>query len=246
MSVEINFLGTGDAFGHGGRLQACFFIKSGQHGLMLDCGASAMISFQRYSVAPNDVDIILVSHLHGDHFGGLPFFILDAQLHNKRTHPLTIAGPKGLSDRFIQVMEILFPKLSKIQQKFEINVVELEPGTPWVWQNMTVDSAEVRHPSGEQALAFRIGLDGKTIGYTGDTEWVDGLVPLLGGVDLLIAEAYFFEKSIKFHLNYQTLVEHLPELNPKQMVITHMSQDMLDRLGEIDVPAAQDGMVVQL
>ncbi len=246
MSVEINFLGTGDVFGDGGRLQACFYIKSDGHGLMLDCGASAMISLHRYNVAPNDVDTILISHLHGDHFGGLPFFMLDAQLNSKREAPLTIAGPQGLSDRFIQAMEVMFPKLSTIQQKFEINIVELEPGQTWVWRNMTVDSAEGRHPSGDPALALRIGLDGKTIAYTGDTEWVDSLVPVLGGVDLLIAEAYFYEKKIKYHLNYKTLVEHLPELAPKQVIITHMSQDMLGRLDEIDLPAAQDGMIIQL
>jgi ribonuclease BN (tRNA processing enzyme) len=246
MSIEITFLGTGDAFGHGGRLQACFFIRSEGQGMMLDCGASVLIGLQKYGVAPNDVDTILISHLHGDHFGGIPFYILDAQLHSKRKHPLTIAGPPGLSERYTRVMEVMFPTSSKIEQKFEINIVELEPGKTWEWRGTTVDSVEVRHPSGDPALAFRIGVDGKSIAYTGDTEWVDSLAPLLGNADLLIAEAYFFEKNIKFHLNYQTLVEHLPELAPKQAIITHMSQDMLDRLEEADLPAAQDGMIIQL
>ena len=96
--IKIRFLGTGDAFGHGGRLQPCILVETPLRRFLVDCGATATIAMHRYGILPNDIDLILISHLHGDHFGGLPFFILDAQLHSKRRAPLTIAGPEGIGN----------------------------------------------------------------------------------------------------------------------------------------------------
>jgi len=242
--IKIRFLGTGDAFGHGGRLQPCIMVKTSLRRFLVDCGATANLAMQRYGILPNDINLILISHLHGDHFGGLPFFILDAQLHSKRRAPLTIVGPHGIKERLKTAMEVLFPGSSKVQQKFSLHIREFQPGTPWQQGELTVHSLEVIHPSGSPALAFRCEINDKVMAYTGDTEWFDDLIPILRNADLLIAESYFYEKPIKFHLNYRTLMDHLPLLKPKKVLLTHMSQDMLDRLDEIDGDAAYDGLEV--
>jgi len=242
--ISIIFLGTGDAFGHGGRLQPCIMVETPLRRFLVDCGATATIAMHRYGILPNDIDLILISHLHGDHFGGLPFFILDAQLHSKRRAPLTIVGPDGIKERLTAAMEVLFPGSSKVQQKFSFDIQEFQPGTPWQQDDLTVHSVAVIHPSGSPALAFRCEMNDKVMAYTGDTEWFDGLIPTLKNADLLIAESYFYDKPIKFHLNYQTLENQLPVLNPKKLLLTHMSQDMLDRLDEIQTDAAHDGLEV--
>ncbi len=245
-TVQVRFLGTGDAFGHGGRLQPCILIQTTRHRILVDFGASAMISLYRFGVDPNSIDIILLTHLHGDHFGGLPFFILDAQLINKRSHPLIIVGPGGSRKRITAAMEVMFPGSSKVKQKFEINIYELEAEQVWDFHEITVIPYPVIHPSGGPSFALRIECDGRVIVYTGDTEWTEALIPAARGADLLIAEAYFYEKQIKYHLNFKTLMDHMEKLNPKRLIITHMSQDMLDRLEHIEVESAYDGMVVEI
>jgi ribonuclease BN (tRNA processing enzyme) len=245
-SVQLQFLGTGDAFGHGGRLQTCILVRTSTCRFLIDFGASGMIGLYRYNIDPNSIDMILLTHLHGDHFGGLPFFILDAQLNSKRIDPLVIAGPVGTRSRLTSAMELMFPGSSKIKQKFDIQVHALAPSEQWDFRGVTVSPFPVQHPSGDQSLALRIGCDGKTIAYTGDTEWTEALIPAAGGVDLLIAEAYFYEKPIKYHLNYQTLMSHLESLNPKRLIITHMGQDMLERIEQLEVESADDGMIVDI
>jgi len=78
------------------------------------------------------------------------------------------------------------------------------------------------------------------------TEWFDRLVPVLRSADLLIAESYFFEKKIKFHLDYHTLMEHMPLLYPKKLFLTHMSRNMLNHLSEIREEAARDSLLISL
>lgn len=243
-SFNITFLGTGDAFGHGGRLQPCIMVETPLRRFLMDCGTTAMVAMHRYGILPNDIELVLVSHLHGDHFGGLPFFILDAQLHSKRRVPLTIVGPEGTKQRLNDAMEIMFPGSSGIEQQFSMNVMELQPEAPWRYHEITVHAIEVIHPSGAPALAFRLEIGDKVIAYTGDTQWFDGLIPTLKNADLLVAESYFHEKPIKYHLNYRTLMDQLAVLKPRKLLLTHMSRDMLDRLDGIDTEAAYDGLKV--
>src|SRR5262245_35726680 len=96
--VEVMFLGSGDAFGSGGRFQTCILVKTPTSNFLIDCGASSLVAMKRCGTRPVDIQHILISHLHGDHFGGLPFFLLDAQF-SKRETPLLIAGPPGTQAR---------------------------------------------------------------------------------------------------------------------------------------------------
>ncbi|MGD8883632.1 MAG: MBL fold metallo-hydrolase [Desulfobacterales bacterium] len=239
--VSVKFLGSGDAFGSGGRLQICILIEAPGTKFLLDCGASALISMKRFGVRTADIDKILITHLHGDHFGGVPFFILDSQLISKRTKPLLIAGPPGVKDRIHSAMEIMFPGSSRVKQKFGIEFLELQKGARTEIGQVFVTAEGVAHASGSPSYALRIECAGKSIVYSGDTEWTDNLITVARGADLFIAEAYFYEKKIKYHLNYQTLMEKKAELDCKRIILTHMSDDMLRRLDSLELEYAEDG-----
>ena len=107
--MELLVLGCGDAFGSGGRFNTCFHVETPNTRFLIDCGASALIAMRRFEVDPNGIETVFLTHLHGDHFGGLPFLILDAQLVSRRTMPLTIVGPPGLRERLPALMEPCSP-----------------------------------------------------------------------------------------------------------------------------------------
>ena len=125
--IEVQFLGTGDAFGSGGRLQACIHVQMRELRFLMDCGASALIGMKRFGVDPALIDMIFLSHLHGDHFAGIPFLILDGQF-SRRTRPLQIVGPPGVENRIRESMEIFFPGSSQVQRKFKVEFAELKEG----------------------------------------------------------------------------------------------------------------------
>ncbi len=250
--MRIQFLGSGDAFGTGGRFNTCFHVTCEASVFLIDCGASSMIAMRKYGIDPNEIRTVFITHLHGDHFGGLPFMILDAQLYSKRAGPLTIAGPPGLEARLKQAMEVFFPGSTGVERKFETELIELAANadggaaTAHVVNGVTVTPFRVSHACGAPPFAYRFECGRKTLAYTGDTEWTDSLVECGRDADLLIAEALFYDKKVKWHLDYGTLRERLPEISPKRVVLTHMGPDMLARLPEIDFETAEDGKVVEL
>ena len=242
--MQLRFVGCGDAFGSGGRLNTCFHVSGRAANFLIDCGASALPALKRLEIERDDIDLILITHFHGDHFAGLPFFLLDAQF-SRRTRPLTIAGPRGIATRLREVMETLFEHSSKTKQRFELDVVELAPEQSRSFGAVNVTPYPVVHgESGGPFLAYRVEAEGRTLAYSADTEWTETLIPLAHGADLFIAEAYMYEKVVKNHLSLKTLEQHLPEIGAKRLVLTHISDDMLSRLDDIAHLAAEDGMVL--
>jgi ribonuclease BN (tRNA processing enzyme) len=244
--MQLRFVGCSDALGSGGRYNTCFHVTGESVNFLIDCGASSLPALKRLGIARDDIDLILITHFHGDHFAGLPFLLLDAQF-TRRTHPLMIAGPDGIEMRLTQVMEALFENSSKTKQRFDLSIVTLKPEETRSFGAVSVTPYPVVHgESGGPFLAYRVETEGRVIAYSADTEWTETLIPLARHADLFIAEAYYFDKIVKNHLSLKTLEAHLAEIKPKRLVLTHMSDDMLGRLDTLGYTAASDGMIVEI
>jgi ribonuclease BN (tRNA processing enzyme) len=244
--MRLQFVGCGDALGSGGRYNTCFHVQGDQVNFLIDCGASSLPALKRLGIARDAIDLILITHFHGDHFAGLPFLLLDAQF-TRRARPLVIAGPQGIEQKLPQVMEPLFEHSSKTKQKFDLSLVALAPEETHSFGAVKVTPYPVVHgESGGPFLGYRIEAEGRVIAYSADTEWTEMLIPLAREADLFIAEAYYHDKIVKNHLSLTTLEARLPEIQPKRLVLTHMSDDMLGRLDALQHIAAHDGMIVEL
>jgi ribonuclease BN (tRNA processing enzyme) len=244
--VTVRVLGCGDAFASGGRLQTCFFVDAAPDRLLIDCGATAMVGMRQFGVDPNLVDGVVLSHLHGDHFAGVPFLLLEAQFVSGRTRPLVLAGPVGTRDRLFQTLEVLFPGSSKLTWGFPLKIVELQAGRTDHLGAVSVLPFEVLHPSGAPALALRLRCGDQVIAYSGDTEWTEALPEIARDADLFILECFAYAPRPKFHLDFQTLRARWPDFCARRTVLTHMSQDMLDHLDRVDVETAHDGMLIEV
>jgi ribonuclease BN (tRNA processing enzyme) len=241
--VRLTFLGSGDAFGSGGRAQACLHLDGGADPLLLDCGATGLISLKRERIDPASIGWVALSHLHGDHFAGLPWLILDGQF-SKRSKALVVAGPAGVRDRVERTFECLYPGATDVQRAFETSFVEFAGGSPTELGPAVITPFEVRHGSGAPPYALRVEYAGKVIAYSGDTEWTDTLIEAADGADLFVCECNFFDKTGPGHLDYRTLLEQRSRLGCERIVITHMNADMLARLDEVELEAAADGVVI--
>ncbi|MBV9942363.1 MAG: MBL fold metallo-hydrolase [Solirubrobacterales bacterium] len=245
MSVRVTFVGSGDAFASGGRFQACLHLAGGHEPLLFDCGATTLAALKRLAIDPGSLGHIALSHLHGDHFAGLPWVILDGQF-AKRSKPLVIAGPEGVRDRVERTFELLYPGATEAERPFETSFVEFTAGVPLEFGPAWLTAFAVEHSSGTRPHALRVEYGGRVIAYSGDTEWTDTLPELARGADLFVCECNFFDKQAPGHLDYHTLMEKRSMLEARRIVITHMSEDMLGHLAEIELEPAADGAVIEV
>jgi ribonuclease BN (tRNA processing enzyme) len=243
--LQLQFLGSGDAFGSGGRFQTCLRLSGAEGSLLLDCGASSLVAMKRAGVDPGEIGWVCLTHLHGDHFGGLPFLVLDGQF-SRRARPLVVAGPPTVAERVSAAMEVFFPGSTRVTRSFALDFMELPPGQPVAVGPARVTAVPVEHASGAPSYAVRVEWDGRVVAYSGDTEWTESLLDVARGADLFVCEAYFFEKRVRYHLDYRTLAAQRSRLECRRLLLTHMSQDLLGRAAEVDIECAADGLVVEL
>jgi ribonuclease BN (tRNA processing enzyme) len=188
---------------------------------------------------------VVLSHLHGDHFGGVPWLILDGQF-AKRSRPLLIAGPIGTEARFWEMFEALYPGASSADRPFEITFVEMPERQPRKLGPAVVTTFEVVHTPDTYPHALRFEYGGKVIAYSGDTEWTDALLEAADGTDLFVCECNHFDKQVPGHIDYRTLSEKRPQIGCRRLVLTHMSEGLLARVDELDAETANDGMVIEV
>lgn len=243
--MKVQFIGCGDAFGSGGRFNTCIHVTTGDQSFLLDCGATSVVGMNRLGIDNNAIDAIFFTHFHADHFGGIPFFLLDAQFNAKRKRPLLLVGPPGLQSWLDRAVALAFPGERTLP--FALQVQEIEIGKPTPFLGMTVTAFPVVHDErAGPCLAFRIEADGQTLCFSGDTEWTETLVDAARGADLFICECYTFERSTKAHLSHSVLRQQLPRIGAKRVVLTHMSNDMLTRMADVEFDCAVDGMVIEV
>jgi ribonuclease BN (tRNA processing enzyme) len=246
MTVTIRFVGSGDSFGSGGRFQTCIVVDGPGVRFAIDFGASSLIALARQDINPNTLDAILLTHLHGDHCGGVPFLLIDAMLGARRERPLVVAGPPGTQAHLATLREALFPGSAVMTPKFPLDFRELTVGAANRVLDLVVTPRPARHTAQTNPTALRVEVGGRVIAYTGDTEWTDEVARIAEGADLLIAECYYYAKPIKWHLNYPAIAEHVRSAGAKRLILTHMSAEMLAHAGQVPEECAADGTVIEL
>lgn len=249
-SIRIRFIGCGDAFGSGGRLQTCLCIESDTHRFLVDCGASALVGLRKFGVDPNAIDTVLVTHMHGDHYAGIPWLALQRAAAGVR-RPLTVLGPKGIARRLPRLANHLFPSGSPRPGRFNLDIREFASLRPVtledVWPGgVTVTGYPVTHVPATNPHALRIEVAGKVVTFSGDTAWDDNLVDAAAGADIFICEAWSLRPRAPVHLDIETLRRRRADLDCARIVLTHMGDDVLAALPIEGFEAAEDGMAIEV
>lgn len=102
------------------------------------------------------------------------------------------------------------------------------------------------HPSGAPATGLRIEVGRRLLAYSGDTEWTDALCRIAEGADLFICECYKPAGAPVYHMSYGTILEQRARLGAKRIMLTHMSDAMLERIDDALAEGfllAEDGLI---
>ena len=217
--LDLQFVGTGNAFAPGG---LCWngFVANGRY--LFEAPPQALMSLNKLGIDPNELDAVIVSHHHGDHFLGLPFLILHWK-YQGRTRPVRVVGPPGTERLTHEIGERVYPGLFEIN--FEIEWVVAEPGNKLTLGPLELEPVAVKHDTRlDLSLGYAARLDGRRFAYTGDSAICDAVLDLARGAEVLVSECASLDAQLDMHMN---LVEDIPRvqatLGPDaHLVLTHL------------------------
>jgi ribonuclease BN (tRNA processing enzyme) len=244
--MRLHILGCGDAFGSGGRNQSGYLVAARDRLFLLDCGPTTLLAMKRAGFDPRHLDAIILSHLHGDHFGGIPFFFIEYLYLKPRDYPLIIAGPTGTEERVRELYAIMYGSGKPTVEFPWVNFVILQPEQPQRVAGVEVLSFRVPHQTHDISLGLKVAYQGKQILFSGDSLWTDAFIEQAKGVDLFLCECSFFHEQPGMHVNYRILEANLSRLQCKKLVLTHLGEDMLARRHQLAMTVAEDGMMIEI
>jgi ribonuclease BN (tRNA processing enzyme) len=244
--VRLTVLGSGDAYGSGGRLHSAYLVESPDATFLLDCGPTVLQGLKRAGRDPGAVDFVLLSHLHGDHFGGLPFLFLEYQYETLRTRPLAVYGPTDTERRVRAAYAALYEKTSREPARCPVRYEALTAGRARAIGAVHVTPFAVPHVSDLLSLGFRIDVAGRSILYSGDSSWTEDFIARSRGVDLFLCECSTYETRLDIHISYPEIAARAAELGCRRLVLSHLGSEPLRRLGELSLECARDGMTLDL
>jgi ribonuclease BN (tRNA processing enzyme) len=244
--MKLHILGCGDAFGSGGRNNSGYLVESADRLFLLDCGPTTLLAMKRAGFDPAALDAVFLSHLHGDHAAGLPFFFTDYLHEHPRDRPLHIAGPQGTEERLRGMFQWMFGERMERRELPPTEFHELTPGREETIAGVRLFPFRVPHQVRDVSLGLKVSHGGRALLFSGDSAWTDDFVAQSRDVDLFLCECCYYDRDAPGHMNYIKLRENVPRLGCRKILLTHLGEEMLARSADIDLPLAQDGMIVEV
>lgn len=234
MSLTVTILGCSGSYPSPGEACSGYLVRSDQATTVVDLGSGTLANLQR-QVALTDIDALVLTHQHPDHWIDLPI-LRNALRYYLNHRDLPVYGPQGVLDQAQAVIDGLEPTLrwTTIDSSSEVAIGD---------QRLTFSRTD--HPV--ETLAVRLAAAGATIAYTADTgsAWDPG--ELLAGADLLLCEATVTEdhEDQVQHLSARQAGALAQRAGVGRLVVTHVAPGV-DREAQRAAAAAAFGGPVQL
>ena len=246
MSIEILFVGTGDAFGSGGRRNSAILVRSAGRTLLLDCGPTTAVGLKTLGVDPREIDAIAISHFHGDHVAGVPFLLLDYLYQNPRSEPLEILGPAGTRER-VERLAADFEYGVDPDGAFPLRYRSFEIGRTLEVGDFLVTPTSAHHAPQTRPHMLRVETDRRALFYSGDTGWHEELPDKVGDVDLFVCECVYMQAgAYPLHMATEELVRTRSRFRCRDLRLTHLGREVLDDLDRVPFDTADDGLRITL
>ena len=241
--MKLKVLGCGDAFGSEGRFNTSFLIIENDRNILVDCGASTLIRMKQEEYSALDIDVIIITHFHGDHYGGIPFQIISNKFEHSRTKSLTIFGPQGLKKKLIALQEAMYPGTEELLEEKHISIIEIE-ANKWIENSaLSVMYIPVKHSPPSNPHGIKLKISGKIFAFSGDTEWTEALLTLAKDSDIFICECNNLKDDSPGHLSYRTIVTFAKKLETKRLLLSHMGTEVI-HAPKLHFERLSDGMEI--
>lgn len=216
--MRLTVLGASGTWPNAGAATSGYLVQHDGFNLWVDAGTGTLANLQRH-IALSEIDGILISHEHPDHFVDLyPCFY--AWHYGELGKPgLPVFVPTDFTQTLADVVSID----SQVVMRSAFSFAEIAPGEGFELGPYRVKTEPMMH-LGLPALGFRMETDGVVLAYTGDTGPTHAVERLARGADLLLSEATWQDREdlLPFHLSARQAAVHAREAGVGGLVLTHV------------------------
>jgi ribonuclease BN (tRNA processing enzyme) len=214
--------------------------------VLLDCGGTTVTGLASVGVSREEVEAILITHFHADHFGGVPLFLLAAEYQDRRRSPIRIAGPAGVEQRVRDAARALGHPLEAHRFGFQVEFQELPPGEARAIGPVEARAFRTFHSPASRPHGLVVQSGDRRVAYSGDTGWFEALPGEVNGADLFLCECTQVHREFEYHLSFDELGERRAEFDCGRLVLTHLGHDMRQLEDYEGFEIADDGRTLKL
>ena len=219
--MEITFLGSSNAFASEGRAFSSFLVD-GKY--QFDTPPTLLPQLKKLKVPLAEIEVIFISHAHGDHFVGLPFLLLEYVYMTPRTTDLHIVGPPGCEE-WLEDFSARVYKNIRQDAGYRRIYHDANPGTVQTAGPLEFEAFSMNHvkADGLLAMGYRVRIGDKTIAYTGDTMFCEEVVQLGDGSDVYVVDCTYPDGGGPEHMGLHDIKVIRDRITPETTIIlTHM------------------------
>jgi ribonuclease Z len=244
VSTKVVLLGTGGPGTSPDRSGPATVIVVGDHAYLVDFGpgvvrrAAAAAAQGTSALAPTNLTIAFLTHLHSDHTAGYPDLIFTPWVVGRKR--LEVYGPEGLEEMTKHVLEAwredidIRTKGMERKPPLVVHAHDVKPGVVYKDENVTVTAFQVAHGEWAHAFGYRFDTSDRSIVISGDTSPSSELVAHCQPCDVLIHEAYLPSSTVSnmpdwlaYRARYHTSTDQLAEIanrtKPGLLIVYHYS-----------------------
>jgi ribonuclease BN (tRNA processing enzyme) len=222
--LELSFLGSGDAFTHGGRYWSSFLLN-GRY--LFEAPPTALPHLKRLRVPLTDIEAVFITHFHGDHFLGLPFLFLEYLYQTPRRNDLHIVGPPGVQGVIEQLTNIAFSTPTDADVAYQRFYLEAAPETEQAVADVHFRAVLMKHATRRlKSFGYRLNVGKKVLAYTGDTEFCEEIFTLAEGADVLVLDCNYSDNAGPEHMGFAEALEVRKRLPlSTTIILTHLEAE---------------------
>ncbi len=241
--MKINCIGTG-TMGSTTRGNQSILIDD----ILFDIGSGVVKKLEEYKFKTKDINYLLITHAHADHFVDLPNLLIGRSIRNENNNLLHIICGKGIREKVVQLFQLCFgdgveDKYIDIEEKFNIKFIELSNEETFEDQNIKITAYELMHGGCKPILGYILEKEGKNIGYATDTILCDNVNKICQKSDIAFLDANNINAT-KSHMSLDDVVKMQKENHKCKVCAIHRGDYSHEKYLNIKFP--EDGEIIEL
>ena len=217
--MEINIIGSG-SIGATDMSASTLIDKK----ILVDVPNGIVKHIKKLGYNTGEIESILITHLHGDHFFDIPFFMFDRYF-QKNDNLVCIYCPKGTKEKVKLLFDIGFPgDFDRINHAINVKFVEFDGESKIEGKDFVAYSKYVEHGNFEPAYGYIINLNNKKIGFSGDSKLCNAIENIVADTDISILDMSHAQNVSPSHMGIEDIKYLCNKYKNKTIISTHMHE----------------------